>query len=177
MNGLYLGGWIFIMIVGQLFNDMKQPTTVEYNDYQMFYGTWQYTEVVSQHTRLGGDEGYEDLIGQYVTYKQDYFECGESSVNNPEYSISIVPIKDDAYNQFFAEQKGIEILLPEAEFMVFIQIIHKPAGQGEYFGNEFFIKNNDTMYSFENNCIYKLTRINYLDNYDETNTFSYQERW
>lgn len=162
------------MSVTGLFN---QPAAVKNNDYQMFYGTWQYTEVVSQHTRLGGDEGYEDLIGKCVTYQQDYFECGETIINNPEYSVSIIPINDNAYNQFFAEQEGIESMLPEEHFFVFIQIIHKPSGQGEYFGNEFFIKDNNTMYSYENNCIYKLTRINYSDNYDETSTFSYQERW
>ena len=38
------------------------------NTYKMFYGTWEFTSVVSQHGRLGGDEGYEELIGTQVTY-------------------------------------------------------------------------------------------------------------
>lgn len=177
MKKIYTGGWILLMIVGELLNNIKNPVKVQNKEYQIFFGTWQFTEVVSQHGRLGGDEGYEDLIGKYVTYRQDLFENEEKSIVNPEYSVIIIPIRNNSYNPFFTEQIGLEKLLPEADYAVFIQIIHKPSGQGTYYGNEFLIKDNNTMYSYDNNCIYKLTRINYLDNYDEKSTFSYQERW
>lgn len=42
--------------------------------YKMFYGTWEYYSVISQHRRLGGDEGYEKLLGTQVTYLPEKYE-------------------------------------------------------------------------------------------------------
>ncbi len=82
-------------------NDLQEETIVEsttenqihgQNDAnKVFYGTWEYTSVISQHAQLGGDEGYEGLLGKKVIYAQDFFQCeGCSPIDNPNYLITIV---------------------------------------------------------------------------------------
>lgn len=157
---------------------IRYVSNYELNDgYKLFYGTWRYAEIVSEHVRLGGDPGYQEVIGQTITYDPDYFETELGRIVNPKYLISIYPIYQDNHNGFFAEQIGIEKLLPNHEFFVLVQVVDTPIGIdiGDL-GKTFILDDDNTIYEFDRNCIYKLERIAYIDGYDAESLPSYQER-
>lgn len=163
-------------------NGVTQKSYTE-DGYKLFYGTWEFTEVVSEHIRLGGDEGYESLLGEKVTYLPDYYTCkgyGEEieEIENPQYQIYVLPMQK-GYNQFWVEQTGIEELLPEAQLFVYVIIGDTPlskGGQG-YCGTQFIIKDESTMFAYDYNCIYKLERISYMEGHEEGEYIEYQESW
>lgn len=159
----------------------KISSEINYNQkqnavYKMFYGTWKFDKVVSQHGRLGGDEGYEKLLGQIVTYDPTYVENSSGIMYDPTYYISIHPIIQGRYNQFFQEQEGLETLLPNKDYFIFVQIEYKKNSEIERTGFEFLIDNDDVMYVLDKNCIYKLIRVNYMPGYNPDEIVTYQER-
>lgn len=150
--------------------------------YKMFYGTWEYYSVVSQHRRLGGDEGYEKLLGTQVTYLPEKYECAGDIVSNPNYLMSIYPLDDEHYCPFYEEQRiYIQDLLPDAQYFVWVQIVDKPADIEKhvnvYLGSVFVLKDDNTIYSFDMDCIYVLKRVSYIEGYDPYNTISDRERF
>ena len=44
-------------------------------------------------------------------------------------------------------------------------------------GKKLILKNDNTMYAIENNCIYELERVEYVRWYDPEETITYQERY
>lgn len=152
----------------------KKELRYEQNDvYKMFYGTWEYTDIVSKHSRLGGDEGYEEIIGTQVTYSPEKYHCNESIITQPTYLMSIFPQDSDSYNPFLGDQRQINLkdLIPDAHYFVWVQVVNKSEpNEGEYLGTEFFLKDDNTMYAFDYNCIYELKRVGYIE--DTTNTES-----
>ena len=131
--------------------------------HKFFYGVWEFTDVVSQHGRLGGDEGYEDVIGTQVAYSPDVYLCNENVVRYPTYLMYIFPQDPDRYNPFLEDQRQINLknLLPDARYFIWIQIVNKGGidFEGDILGNEFFLKDENTMYAFDYNCIYEMKRI------------------
>lgn len=45
------------------------------------------------------------------------------------YEMMIYPIKQESYNHFFLEQVVIELLLPNTEYFIFVQIVNLPTGE------------------------------------------------
>ena len=141
------------------------------NTYKMFYGTWEYTSVVSQHGRLGGDEGYEEIIGTQVTYSPEIYRCNKNIVTDPTYFMFIFPQDPDSYNPFLGDQRQINLidLMPDARYFVWIQIVDKSGPyEGPCLGTEFFLKDDNTIYAFNYNCIYELKRVGYIDDTTDT---------
>jgi len=95
---------------------------------------------------------------------------------DPTYYISIHPIIQGRYNQFFQEQEGLETLLPNKDYFIFVQIEYKKNSEIERTGFEFLIDNDDVMYVLDKNCIYKLIRVNYMPGYNPDEIVTYQER-
>jgi len=156
----------------------------EQNDaYKLFYGTWEVTSIVSEHGRLGGDEGYEDILGMQITYLPDKYEFGGIvSIDNPNYLMSVFPI--NSYFLSDQRQASVTTLMPDSDYFVWVQIVDKPTtetgmdyGFESYVGNEFFVGDDNTLYSFDYNCIYELKRVSYMDDYDPQYTPAYHERW
>lgn len=156
----------------------KAPTYQSNDGYKLFYGTWEYVEVISQHFRLGGDENYSSLIGNRLTYHPDFFENNSGRINSPTYLISIYPLKQDEYNSFFTEQIGLEEILPNNEYFTHVHVVNKPAGLDmDLYGFNMILKNDNTMYAFDYNCLYKLERVSYIDDYDSNSKPMYNERF
>lgn len=132
--------------------------------YQLFYGTWEYTAIVSEHYRLGGDEGCEALLGTTVTYMPDYYECDQERIDAPTYLTMIYPMNGE-YIFYFPEQRAsMKELLPEVEYYTYIQIVNKPVWRHNgYAGNEFVVKDENTLFAFDYNCIYELKRVGYME--------------
>ena len=146
--------------------------------YKLFYGTWRVSKLISQHLRLNGDEGYEQFLGRIVEYGSDYYISDGEKVDNPNYQFSIIPISNES-SFFFPEQASVTGLLPDAQFFVFVQIVgmsYLDSNSEEYIGMEFLIKDNNTMYIFNKNCLYELTRVSFMDDYDARQNLTYQER-
>ena len=144
--------------------------------YKMFYGTWEFTDVVSEHSRLGGDEGYKEALGKQVTYSPEIYCSDDSIIIQPTYLMSIFPQDSDTYNPFLGYQKQINLkdLIPDAHYFVWVQVVNKSKPyEGEYLGTEFFLKDDNTMYAFDYNCIFELKRVGYIE--DTTNTESILE--
>ena len=139
-----------------------------YEEEQIFYGKWRFEEVVSQHT-YRGDEGYEDLLGTIAIYRDGYFECGGNSIRNPEYEI-IAYTPREWEDLFWGKQIGIEELMPDAPYFVYVQLGEKTElEEGEsYLGVTLILKDENTLYCYANNCIYKLVREAYLPGYGPT---------
>ena len=154
--------------------------------YKLFYGTWEVTSIVSEHGRLGGDEGYEDILGLQITYLPDKYEFGGIvSVDKPNYLMSILPTDRPSF--YYSDQISVKTLLPDSDYFVLVQIVDKPTsyeaitgkdlGLEVYVGNEFFIKDDETLYCFNYNCIYELKRVSYVDDYDPVDTLALHGRW
>ena len=143
--------------------ERKGPKLKADDAHKFFYGVWEFTDVVSQHGRLGGDEGYEDVIGTQVAYSPDVYLCNENVVRYPTYLMYIFPQDPDRYNPFLEDQRQINLknLLPDARYFIWIQIVNKGGIdlEGDILGNEFFLKDENTMYAFDYNCIYEMKRI------------------
>ncbi len=187
---------IYIIVIMQLISGCTPKTTLQAtiydadnknivnlhhqdNDgYKLFYGNWEYVEVVSQHQRIGADENYNNLMGKKVTYHPEYFENNSGKINAPTYLVSIYPLNQNNYNQFFPEQIGLEVLLPSAEYFIIVQVVNKPDNlKLELNGFTIIVGDNNTLYAFDNNCIYKLKRVGYIEGYDSNSEPQYQERW
>ena len=143
--------------------ERKGPKLKADDAHKFFYGVWEFTNVISQHGRLGGDEGYEDVIGTQVAYSPDVYLCNENVVRYPTYLMYIFPQDPDRYNPFLEDQRQINLknLLPDARYFIWIQIVNKGGidFEGDILGNEFFLKDENTMYAFDYNCIYEMKRI------------------
>lgn len=167
-----------------LLEDDKEPEekkehVYEQNEaYKMFYGTWEFTEVVSQYRKLCGDEGYEELIGTRVSYYPTAYRCNKNFIPNPTYLMSIFPQDPDGYNLFFEDQINLTELLPDADYFVWVEIVNIPADEVESpYAIKFFLKDDNTIYVFEKNCIYELKRVSYIKDYDPDEIISYRERF
>ncbi|MDE6713264.1 MAG: hypothetical protein K2K20_05955, partial [Lachnospiraceae bacterium] len=144
----------------------------EQNDtYKLFYGTWEITQIVSKHRQLGGDEGCEDILGMQVTFLPDRYEFGGIvTVDHPNYLMSIFPdgikLMSDNLRQ---SAVGEDTLLPDNEVFVWVQIVDKSSGVEDgrsygfepYVGSEFFIKDANTLYCFDYECLYEMKRVSY----------------
>ena len=143
----------------------KGPKYKADDAHKFFYGIWEFTKVVSQHSGLGGDEGYEDVIGTQVAYSPDIYLCNGNVIRYSTYLMNIFPQDPDRYNPFLGDQRqnNLEDLLPGARYFIWIQIVNKGGvdseADGELLGTEFFLKDEDTMYAFDYNCIYEMKRI------------------
>lgn len=143
--------------------------------YKLFYGTWEYKKIVSQHRGLGGDVGCGDLIGKTITYTPEYFENETGRFNNPDYRTFVYPVLEDGENQFFEKQTAIDELLPDTDFFVYVDIANRLVGQDmKWYGYEIIVKDDKTLYAYDYNCIYELERISYGEDYQEED-ISYQE--
>lgn len=152
--------------------------------YKIFYGKWEVTEVISQH-RLGGDVGYEDIIGRQIVYLPEVYECNGISIENPNYLMTIFPA--DCPQSFVDDFIVLNAILPDSEYYVWVQIVDKPIwDEGEYdaeqygiepyIGSEFFVVDDNTLYCMDYNCLYKLTRVSYMEGYNKIEATTYQER-
>lgn len=149
----------------------RRIVCVQNEVYKLFYGTWEISRVVSRHRSLGGNEGYEDVIGMEVTYLSKSYGYGDDIlVNDPEYQIYVMPMSAAALSW---QEKNIYSLLPEAEYYVWVEVANVPednkngelSGQDKYIGSTFFLKDDNTMYCVNNNCIYEMTRVDYIPNH------------
>ena len=153
----------------------KGPKYKADDAHKFFYGIWELTKVVSQHSGLGGDEGYEDVIGTQVAYSPDIYLCNGTVIRYPTYLMNIFPQDPDRYNPFLGDQRqtNLEDLLPGARYFIWIQIVNKggvaSVADGELLGNEFFLKDENTMYAFDYNCIYEMKRIGGVEDINTDN--------
>ena len=153
----------------------KGPKYKADDAHKFFYGIWELTKVVSQHSGLGGDEGYEDVIGTQVAYSPDIYLCNGTVIRYPTYLMNIFPQDPDSYNPFLGDQRqtNLEDLLPGARYFIWIQIVNKggvaSVADGELLGNEFFLKDENTMYAFDYNCIYEMKRIGGVEDINTDN--------
>ena len=153
----------------------KGPKYKADDAHKFFYGIWELTKVVSQHSGLGGDEGYEDVIGTQVAYSPDIYLCNGNVIRYPTYLMNIFPQDPDRYNPFLGDQRqtNLEDLLPGARYFIWIQIVNKggvaSVADGELLGNEFFLKDENTMYAFDYNCIYEMKRIGGVEDINTDN--------
>ena len=153
----------------------KGPKYKADDAHKFFYGIWEFTKVVSQHSGLGGDEGYEDVIGTQVAYSPDIYLCNGNVIRYPTYLMNIFPQDPDRYNPFLGDQRqtNLEDLLPGARYFIWIQIVNKGGvdseADGELLGTEFFLKDEDTMYAFDYNCIYEMKRIGGVEDINTDN--------
>ncbi len=142
--------------------------------------------MVCEHSRLGGDDGYEDIIGWQITYLPTLFECNGVSIENPNYLMTIFPAGGP--KSFIDDFIIMDSLLPDSDFYVWVQIVDKPSwselgvdfdeyGSEPYTGCNFFIKDDTTLYCEANNCVYEMTRVSYIDGYDENDATTIHERW
>lgn len=144
----------------------------EQNDaYKLFYGTWEITQIISEHRRDGRREGWEDILGMQVTYLPDRYEFGGIvTVDHPTYLMSIFPngikLMSDNLRQ---NAVGEETLLPDNGVFVWVQIVNMPVGVETgrsygfeaYVGSEFFIKDANTLYCSNYECLYEMKRVSY----------------
>ena len=153
----------------------KGPKYKADDAHKFFYGIWELTKVVSQHSGLGGDEGYEDVIGTQVAYSPDIYLCNGTVIRYPTYLMNIFPQDPDQYNPFLGDQRqtNLKDLLPGARYFIWIQIVNKggvaSVADGELLGNEFFLKDENTMYAFDYNCIYEMKRIGGVEDINTDN--------
>lgn len=155
-------------------NEAERKIVYEQNEaYKLYYGTWEICSVVSQHSRLGGNDGYEDVLGTEVTYLPNSYGYGDNvQVNDPKYQIYIMPMSAAALSW---QERNIYSLLPGAEYFVWVEVANLPEDNkngdifepDKYIGNTFFIKDENTMYCVNNNCIYEMTRVDFIPNHDD----------
>jgi len=147
--------------------------------YRLYYGEWIVKDVISQHLRLGGDEGYEDLLNMNIYYDESTFKNSLGMLTqNPAYDISIIPYNEFS-NQFFPEQ-WLNEWLQDTNYFAFVQIINVKNGVDDSFyekaGSEFVVVDDNTLIMFAYNCLYRLERVSSTRNGYGLADFTYQER-
>jgi len=67
-------------------------------------------------------------------------------------------------------------LVPNEPYYICIKVCNMVRDKKDQ-GRKLILKNDNTMYAIENNCIYELERIRYVDGYDPMEIISYNYRY
>jgi hypothetical protein len=140
-------------------NDANSSDT----QYKIFFGQWEVTKVV--YARPGMNlEKAEAYIGMKISFTRDAIKIeGQNEILKPQYSIAIIPIFNlkDSYVNKMPTLGDIGI---NGEYFVYVYIstdnliekFHVP-------GNEFYIKDDDTLIALFEDMYYEIKRISYIE--------------
>ena len=140
-------------------NDVNSSDT----QYKIFFGQWEVTKVV--YARPGMNlEKAEAYIGMKINFTRDAIKIeGQNEILKPQYSIAIIPISNlkDSYVNKMPTLGDIGI---NGEYFVYVYIstdnliekFHVP-------GNEFYIKDDDTLIALFEDMYYEIKRISYIE--------------
>ena len=150
--------------------ERKGPKLKADDAHKFFYGVWEFTNVVSQVDRWIGVDA-KDVIGTQVAYSPDIYICNENVIRYPIYLIDIFPQDPDPYTFMWLD--NLEEILPGAQYYTWIQIVNKfwlvPEKEGDFWGDEFFLKDENTMYAVECNYIFELKRVGGVEDINTDN--------
>lgn len=135
--------------------------------YKLFYGEWKVEEVLFEHPRIGPDEGYLDIIGKTVYYdKTLYKEDGNMISDEPFYDIAIIPRTNKPFESDFWGEFDMGL---GDKYFVFVSInFDWVFDEREFpFASEFYIKDDNTLILSSHNCLYRMSRVSYIDGYWE----------
>lgn len=144
--------------------DTKNNTFID-KSYRIFYGEWIVKEICGEHERLGKQEDADELIGTKI-----YFDMKEIRINNvnaidnPEYSITILPSTIDCYIPYMPSHKDLGI---EGEYFTFVSVYTGVASNPLLIAASFYIKDDRTLILESSEAYYTLERVSYISDVDK----------
>lgn len=148
------------------------------SDYQMFYGEWEATgQVFVERTLIRGtsfpDDVYEETValeserakGRTIKLTYNEIVVDGTAIEVVDYHINILPADDDFKPvRFTLTFKDMGILESEGSYYAFVYVKTKKAS--EFYGSNFFVKDENTLIvRTETHCV-EYTRKSYDDFYN-----------
>ena len=166
--------------------------------YRMFYGRWRYKNIVWEQKGQQDDQASEDLLGTEVFYDSGRYgwtqtdddidsQADDDIDSQADYGIDkqtsgfkiyLFSENEDDYSSFLESDLQIDMkeLVPNEPYYICVKVCNMVRDKKDR-GRKLILKNDNTMYAIENNCIYELERIRYVDGYDPTEIISYNYRY
>lgn len=158
--------------------DGKKDNNSSYNEnkykdteYKMFYGEWEVSKIIGEHKTLPVDiEEAKTNIGKRITYQQDkiIYE-GQEERKDPLYNYSIIPVKNPI-RSYILKMPTLEEIGIKGEYFVFVWI-RSPMELKGFLGNEFYIKDDNTLIVSYYDVYYELKRISYIEDHEYGETY------
>lgn len=163
-----------ILVIDHIIMIEEEEEDMVRDAYKLYFGTWVFSDIVSYDPRLTDKEERERLLGTEVKYEKKTFRYEDEYFDTPEYVTYIYPLQRESY-YFFPNQISLKKLLPDNEYFVWVQMRLKTDSKEAYPGTEFFLKDDDTLYCYANECIYELSRVDYSRNYNPKGKLKYSK--
>ena len=166
--------------------------------YRMFFGRWRYKNIVWEQKGQQDDQASEDLLGTEVFYGSGRYgwtqtdddidsQADDDIDSQADYGIDkqtsgfkiyLFSENEDDYSSFLESDLQIDMkeLVPNEPYYICVKVCNMVRDKKDR-GRKLILKNDNTMYAIENNCIYELERIRYVDGYDPTEIISYSYRY
>ncbi len=166
--------------------------------YRMFFGRWRYKKIVWEQKDQQDDQASEDLLGTEVFYDSgrygwtqtdddidsqtddDIDSQADDGIDKQTsgFKIYLFSENEDDYSSFLESDLQIDMkeLVPNEPYYICIKVCNMVRDKKDR-GRKLILKNDNTMYAIENNCIYELERIRYVDGYDPMEIISYNYRY
>ena len=166
--------------------------------YRMFFGRWRYKKIVWEQKGQQDDQASEDLLGTEVFYGSGRYgwtqtdddidsQADDDIDSQADYGIDkqtsgfkiyLFSENEDDYSSFLESDLQIDMkeLVPNEPYYICVKVCNMVRDKKDR-GRKLILKNDNTMYAIENNCIYELERIRYVDGYDPTEIISYNYRY
>ena len=157
--------------------------------YRMFFGRWRYKNIVWEQKGQQDDQASEDLLGTEVFYDSGRYgwtqtdddidsQTDDDIDSQADYGIDkqtsgfkiyLFSENEDDYSSFLESDLQIDMkeLVPNEPYYICVKVCNMIRDKKDR-GRKLILKNDNTMYAIENNCIYELERIRYVDGYDPT---------
>ena len=125
---------------------------------------------------------HEDLLETQVLYTSGSYGWTQTDADivteTSGYKIYLFSENEDDYSSFLESDLQIDMkeLVPDEPYYICVNVCSTVKDEKDR-GKKLILKNDNTMYAIENNCIYELERIEHIWNYDPEETITYQERY
>ena len=155
----------------------KERVYKQSDAYKMFYGRWKYKKIVWEQEGQQDNPEHEDLLETQVLYTSGSYGWTQTDADivteTSGYKIYLFSENEDDYSSFLESDLQIDMkeLVPDEPYYICVKVCDVMRDEKDR-GKKLILKNDNTMYAVENNCIYELERVEHEEGYDPEKTIT-----
>jgi len=144
----------------------QQLEIPKFNDpaYKLFFGEWKIRKVVGTNERFPDDpDAVQGEIGKKIIYLENKVILdGKVIIENPNYSIAIIPVHDP-HMQYIEYMPPLDEIGIKGDYFVFVDVLDNSGNYVTDIGTLFYIKDDNTLIIFNDGGTYfEMTRIAHI---------------
>ncbi|MGG4143826.1 hypothetical protein ABEW34_11880 [Paenibacillus algorifonticola] len=138
----------------------------QFNDtaYKLFYGEWEISKVAGTDERFPPDlDVVQQEVGKKIIYSEDKVILdGKEIIENPNYSIAIIPVRDPR-RQYIAYMPPLNEIGINGDYFVFVHVLNSVGNYVTDIGTMFYIKDDNTLIMYDDGGTYfEMKRIAHI---------------